>query len=51
MELLQKIICVIGVFCFSVGGCSLDSANMLLPAALCIVGGILVLLTYHAYKL
>jgi len=51
MEMIQKIICVLGVFCFSFGGSCLNSENMILPAALCLIGGIMVLLTYHAYKL
>ena len=51
MELIQKLICLIGVFCFCFGGSAMNSKSLLLPSMLCIVGGLLVLATYHAYKI
>lgn len=51
LELIQKIICVIGVFCFCFGGSSMGSENLLLPIILFLGGGLLILATYDAYKL
>ena len=51
MKTLQKLICLIGVLCFCFGGSSMNSKNLLIPAALTIGGGLLALATYHAYEL
>jgi len=51
MRTLQKLICLIGILCFCLGGSSMDSKNLLIPAALTIGGGLLALATYHAYEL
>lgn len=51
MELLQKIICCIGLMMFIIGASAMDSASLVIPVALCLIGALLALATYHAYKL
>ena len=51
MELIEKAICTIGMMMFFLGASAMDSESLIFPAALCIIGGLLMLATYHAYKL
>lgn len=50
METLQKLICLIGILCFCIGGSSMDSENLLIPAVLTIGGGLMALATYRTYE-
>ena len=49
--MLQKLICLVGVFCFFLGGCVVESDSPLVPLLLASVGGLTVLATVHAYEL
>lgn len=48
---MQKIITIIGMLMFLIGGCSMDSKSLLIPAVLAITGLGLVALTIDVNKI